>query len=64
MKFFAKKMVVIHYKKSESNQFRYETSVLILVEDLIAKLAESNFFLKTDCLAATDLTSKQYEDRN
>jgi hypothetical protein len=37
-------MVVIHYKKSESNQFRYETSVQILVEDLIAKLSESKCY--------------------
>lgn len=33
-------MVVIHYKRTEHNQFRWETTVQIVVDDLIVKIAE------------------------
>jgi len=54
-------MVLIHYKKSDQNQFLYESTVKIPVEDLIGELVEvNNLRLKVDRLAVAmeDLATK------
>ena len=38
-------MVVIHFKKSEMNQFRWETSGKISVDELVDKLIYSTLYL-------------------
>jgi hypothetical protein len=35
-------MVLIHYKKTEANQFLYETKASILIDDLIKELIDVN----------------------
>jgi hypothetical protein len=54
-------MVLIHYKKSDQNQFLYESTVQIPVEDLLKELVElNNLRLKVDrlCVAMEDLATK------
>lgn len=47
-------MVLIHFKKSDKNQFLYESTVQIQNEDLIAELVEiNNLRLKVDRLAVS-----------
>ena len=42
-------MVVLHFKKSEGNQFLYETNTAIKVDDLIVELVDvNNLRLKCD----------------
>lgn len=54
-------MVVLHFKKSEGNQFLYETNTAIKVDDLIVELVDvNNLRLKCDraATALEDLASK------
>lgn len=54
-------MVLIHYKKSDQNQFLYESTVQIPVENLLKELVElNNLRLKVDrlCVAMEDLATK------
>lgn len=54
-------MVLIHYKKSDQNQFLHETTVQNKVEDVLKELVElNNLRLKVDRLAVSleDLASK------
>ena len=54
-------MVLIHYKKSDQNQFLYESTVQIPVEDLVKELVEvNNLRLKVDrlCVSMEDLATK------
>lgn len=54
-------MVLIHYKKSDQNQFLYESTVQIPVEDLLKELVEvNNLRLKVDrlCVSMEDLATK------
>jgi hypothetical protein len=54
-------MVMIHYKKSDQNQFLYESTVTIPVDDIITELvALNNMRLKVDRLAVSmeDLATK------
>lgn len=47
-------MVLIHFKKSDNNQFLYESTVQIPVEDLVAELVDvNNTRLKVDRLAVS-----------
>lgn len=47
-------MVLIHFKKSDQNQFLYETTVSIPVDDLLQELVElNNLRLKVDRLAVS-----------
>lgn len=40
-------MVLIHFKKTENNQFLYETKASIPTDELIKELVHSNFFSKS-----------------
>lgn len=54
-------MVLIHYKKSDQNQFLYESTVQIPVENLLKELVElNNLRLKVDrlCVSMEDLATK------
>jgi hypothetical protein len=54
-------MVVLHFKKSEGNQFLYETNTSIKVNDLVVELVDvNNLRLKCDraSTALEDLASK------
>ncbi len=54
-------MVILHVKRSDANQFLYETTTNILIEDLVNELvAINNWRLKIDraAQALEDLASK------